>query len=115
MPAATAQVVTDRPSRYLVQLCEHANAMTGAQGRMHSGRPQAQVQAEWSDTHGVIHFEPWGRCTLEATATTLVLRVEATGEDGLQRLQDIIAADLGRFGRRDHLTVNWVSTGLLGP
>jgi uncharacterized protein len=111
MPTATAQIETDRPSRYLIQLCEHANTMAGAQGRMHSGRAhhQVQVQAEWSDTHGVIHFEPWGRCTLEATTTTLLLRVEATGEDGLRRLQDVIAADLGRFGRRDHLTVNWDS------
>ena len=87
MRAATAQIETGRPSRYLVQLCEHANAMTGVQGRMHSGRAQVQVQAEWSETHGVIHVQPWGRCTLEATATTLVLRVEATGEDGLRRLQ----------------------------
>ena len=111
MPAATAEIETDRPGRYLVQLCEHANAMAGAQGRMHSGRTRVGVQAEWSGTHGVIHFEPWGRCTLEATATALLLRVEAAGEDGLRRLQDIIAADLGRFGRRDHLTVNWDSTG----
>jgi uncharacterized protein len=109
MPTAEAQVETGRPSRYLVQLCEHANAMAGAQGRTHSGRAhhQVQVQAEWSDTHGVIRFEPWGRCTLEATATALVLRIEATGEDGLRRLQDLVAADLARFGRRDHLTVEW--------
>jgi hypothetical protein len=59
------------------------------------------------DTHGVIRFDPWGRCTIEATATTLALRVEATGEDGLRQIQDVIASDLGRFGRRDHLSVNW--------
>jgi hypothetical protein len=110
---AEAQIETGRPSRYLVQLCEHANAMAGAKGRMrrmHSGRAhdhQVQVHAEWSDTHGVIRFEPWGQCTLEATSTALVLRIEAAGEDDLRRLQDLIAADLARFGRRDHLTVSW--------
>ncbi|GAB2800428.1 hypothetical protein GCM10027176_00550 [Actinoallomurus bryophytorum] len=108
---AEARIETDRPSRYLVQLCEHANAMGGSRGRMHPGRRhhQVQVQAEWSDTHGVIRFEPWGRCTLDATSAALLLRVEATGEDGLRRLQDIIAADLARFGRRDHLTVSWAA------
>jgi hypothetical protein len=117
MPTAAARIETDRPIRYLIQLCEHANAMAGAEGRMRSGRAhhQVRVRAEWSDTHGVIHVEPWGRCTLEATATALVLRVEATGEDGLRRLQDLIGADLGRFGRRDHLIVNWDSTGAPGP
>lgn len=109
MLIAEARIETDRPSRYLVQLCEHANAMAGSQGRTHSGRAhhQVRVRAERSDTHGVIHFEPWGRCTLEATATTLVLRIEATAEDGLRRVRDIIGADLARFGRRDDLTVEW--------
>jgi hypothetical protein len=116
MPTATARIETDRPSRYLIQLCEHANAMAGAQDRTHAGRAhhQARVRAEWTGDHGVIHFEPWGRCTLEATATTLLLRAEATGEDDLRRLQDIIAADLGRFGRRDHLTVSWDDTAAPG-
>ena len=81
---ATARIETDRPSRYLIQLCEHANAMAGAQDRTHAGRAhhEVRVRAEWTGDHGVIHFEPWGRCTLEATATTLLLRAEATGEDG---------------------------------
>jgi uncharacterized protein len=115
MPTAEARIETGRPSRYLAQLCEHANAMAGSQHRMHPGRAHHQVRAESSGTHGVIHFEPWGRCTLEATATALVLRVEATSEDGLRRIQDIIAADLARFGRRDHLTVDWDGTGTPSP
>jgi hypothetical protein len=38
---------------------------------------------------------------------TLTLRVEATDEDGLERIQDIITRNFNRFGRRERLTVDW--------
>lgn len=113
MPTAEAHIETDRPSRYLVHLCKHASAMGGGHGhriRMHgkgAARGDVRVKAEWSDTRGVIHFEPWGSCTMATTPTTLVLRIEAGGEDGLRQIQEVISADLGRFGRRDELTVSW--------
>jgi hypothetical protein len=37
----------------------------------------------------------------------LVLRVEATDETNLQRLQRLVAGHLERFGRRDNLKVCW--------
>jgi hypothetical protein len=118
MLTAEVQVEAERASRYLVQLCRHAASMAGTDGhqfRTHAAghspvRDQVQVRAEWSETHGVIRFDPWGQCTLEATATALVLRIEATGADGLRQIQDVITSDLGRFGRRDHLRVNWHHT-----
>lgn len=110
MPTAEARIETERPSRYLVQLCRHANAMSETEGhghRTHAGSPRPDVRAEWSETRGLIRFDPWGECTIEATATTLVLRIEAAGEDGLRRIQEVVTADLGRFGRRDRLAVSW--------
>ena len=114
MPSAEARIDTERPSRYLVQLCRHASAMGGAGGRqpgahlhgMTTGR-EVTVQAQWSDAHGTIAFSPWGECTVTATATTLTLRVQATDAENLRRIQDVLAADLQRFGRRDQLAVNW--------
>jgi hypothetical protein len=38
----------------------------------------------------------WGRCTMRATAGTLTLRAEAADEENLQRVQDIVAGDIGR-------------------
>src|SRR5262249_5851565 len=52
-------------------------------------------------------FDPWGRCTLSADDNTLVLRVEAADLDRLRRIQEVIARDLERFGRRDQLIVRW--------
>jgi hypothetical protein len=59
--------------------------------------------------HG-SHFQYPGlfvRCTLQAGPDTLTVRAEATNEENLQRLQNLITRDLERFGRRDHLKVNW--------
>jgi hypothetical protein len=115
MLTVEAQIETERASRYLVQLCRHAAAMAGGRGhrfRNHAGgharaRREVQVHAEWSETHGTISFTPWGQCTIQANASTLAVRVEATDEEDLRQIQDVIARDLDRFGQRDHLTVNW--------
>jgi hypothetical protein len=114
MLIAEATVETERPSRYLVQFCKHAAAMGGGQGhgpRVHLramlGRREVRVAAEWSETRGVVTFDPWGRCTVTAAVGTLTLRVDATDEDGLGRIQDVITRDFNRFGRRERLTVAW--------
>lgn len=113
MLTTEAQIDTERPSRYLVQFCKHAAAMGGGGHgpRVHPGGPLARddvrVQAEWSDTHGTVTFTPWGHCTLQADADTLTVRIEATDEENLQQIQDIITRDFDRFSRRDPLTVNW--------
>lgn len=115
MLTTEAQIDTERPSRYLVQFCKHAASMGdgghGHRPRVHLGGPLArgdvQVQAEWSDTHGTVTFTPWGQCTLQADADTLTVRIDATDEDNLQQIQDIITRDFDRFSRRDPLTVNW--------
>jgi hypothetical protein len=111
MPTAEAHVPTDRPSRYLVQLCRHAKQM----GRMrhrpptrHSGgqMPPEVRHVGYSETYGIVRFAE-GQWTLQATAGTLTLRVEATDENTLRRLQDGIAARLEKIGRHDQLAVTW--------
>jgi len=115
MLTAEAQIGTERPGRYLVQLCRHAGAMAGTRGhqpRMHAGgdaaaRREVQVHSEWSETSGCIRFDPWGQCRIAADAGRLILRVEATDDENLRRIQDVLTRDIDRFGRRDRLTVNW--------
>jgi hypothetical protein len=111
MPTVEAHVRTDRPSRYLVQLCRHLHQMSrmrhlpktrygGAQ------TPPAVQDVEFSETSGLVRFAV-GRLTLRATADTLTLRVDADDEDALRRLQSGIAGRLERIGRRDQLSVTW--------
>lgn len=113
MPSAHAEISTSRASRYLTQLCKHAAAM-GSRHRpgMHgaTGMPARRgvdVRAEYSDSHGVLTFTPWGSCTLTATATTLTLRIDAADEQSLHTIQDILTSDLHRMGRRAGLSVSW--------
>lgn len=116
MLTSETTVTVDRSGRYLAQFCRHAAAMGrtgGGHGApVHSGRAalarcELQVHVERTETRGVVTISPWGRCTLDATGTTLVLRVEATDQDAMRRIQDIVTRDLERFGRRDGLTVSW--------
>jgi hypothetical protein len=112
MLTAEAHVQTEHPSRYLVQLCRHAQQVHRLRHRprAHDGgdaQPPPKVQhVEWSETRGLISFGR-GQCTMQATPGTLILHAEAADEENLQRVQDIVAKDIERFGQRDHLKVNW--------
>ena len=120
MPTAEARVATDRASRYLVQFCRHAAAIGHGPGRgpRHGpghgsghergpGPAGVRVTAEWTDTAGTVTVTPWGRCTLVAEPTALVLRAQAASAADLRRLQEVVTRDVDRFGRRDQLTVTW--------
>jgi hypothetical protein len=109
MPRAAAHIETDHPSRYLVHLCQHATKVSHKLRLLHAQagaeRPEV-LDVEWTDTDATLTLN-WGTCTLHAGGNMLTVHAEAADEAALKRVQDIITADLERFGRRDHLTVNW--------
>jgi len=95
VPAAQANVATNRPSRYLTQLCKHF------------GR---KIPAEYDNEQGTTTFEA-GTCTMHARDGVLRLRAEAGNDDGLRQVQDVVGSHLERFGARDELTVQWTRVG----
>jgi hypothetical protein len=112
MPTAEARVMTERATRYLVQLCRHAGQMghgfpAHPGGGPHTGgeRPKS-IKAEWTEAEGTITVDG-GRCVLRATPEALTLRVEAEDEGQLQRIQALVTRNISRMGRRDNLTVEW--------
>ncbi len=48
---------------------------------------------------------------MHAGPDTLTVRAEAASEENLQRIQNLVTRNLERFGRRDHLKVNWQRPG----
>ncbi|MFJ9374799.1 DUF2218 domain-containing protein [Streptomyces sp. NPDC101455] len=115
MLTAEARIPTDRPGRYLVQLCKHFDN----KGRHLTHRPRAhtlpelrpdQIQVEWTDSDGTLRL-PWGQCTLQALPGMLRVHVEADDHENLERLQDLVSTHIGRFSRRDPLRVEWRSPG----
>jgi hypothetical protein len=114
MLSAEARVRTEKPGRYLTQVCRHASQMGGRlrhRPRSHGRgdtRPEMR-HVEWSETSGSLVLN-WGRCTLQAAPGTLTLRAEAADEENLTRIQDLVTERLETFGRREHLRVAWRQT-----
>ncbi|WP_159053877.1 DUF2218 domain-containing protein [Streptomyces sp. AS58] len=115
MLIAEADIRTERPSRYLAQLCEHTSE-TGVHLRRpprlpHGGTAPPQIQnVEWTDTHGTIDVVG-GRCSLQAGPDSLRLRVEAADRDSLQRIQHLVAARVQKIGNHDAPHVTWRQAG----
>ncbi|MEV5833965.1 DUF2218 domain-containing protein [Nocardia sp. NPDC052112] len=110
MPTIEARIPTDRPGRYRHQFTSHASAMSSPRAsrmRGHAGGVRAEVQlhVESTDTQTTVTFSPWGRCVLSDDTDTLIAHIEATDDQALQRIQEIVTHDLNRFG----LTAPWQS------
>ena len=124
-----ARVETDRPGRYLTQVCQHLSNRgrhfgTG-KGRMrhrpggdrgNHPRPGAaeQVHVEWSETEGTVTF-PGGQCVLRASGDALLLRAEAADTATLEFIENLMTSHLDRFSRREPLAVTWQRSEALTP
>ena len=121
MLTAEARVETDRPGRYLTQLCQHLSNrgrhLGTGKGRLSRHRPGSQgdhprpvsaeqVQVECTETEGTIMF-PGGRCTMQANDDALLLRAEAADGAALEFIEGLIGSHLARFSRREPVTVTW--------
>lgn len=90
--SAEALVATDRPARYLTQLCKHF---------------AHKIQsAEFTEERGDLEFSA-GKCELIAESGGLRLRVRADSAANLDRMQQVVGSHLVRFGQRDELVVDW--------
>jgi hypothetical protein len=114
VPIAEADIRTEHAARYLARLCGHAAKMgtagrrPGHRPRFHArgGTPPEVRQVDCSGAEGTVSLN-WGRWTVRASPGLLAVRAEAADEDSLRRIQDLLAARLQKFGRREGLTVNW--------
>jgi catechol 2,3-dioxygenase len=86
-----ANVVTDRPSPYLLQLCKHF---------------RHKLDVTFDERRGTIPFA-FGRCELHAGDGVLELEATAATADELARVEHVIGSHLERFGRRHELSVSW--------
>jgi hypothetical protein len=88
---SAADVATQKPVPYMRQLCKHFGH---------------KVDASFDDDSGYIQFE-FGRCDLRAGHSELHLTVSAADAESHERMRNVIASHLERFGKRDELSVTW--------
>jgi uncharacterized protein len=86
-----ADVVTDRPSPYLLQLAKHF---------------RHKLDVTFDERAGTIPFA-FGRCELRAGDGVLHLEAIAATPEELARVEDVVGSHLERFGRRHELSVAW--------
>ena len=89
--SSRAVVTTPRPSSYLLQLAKHF---------------RHKLDVRFDAHEAVIPFEG-GHATLRVEGGALSLAAFAQSPAGLDRVEDVIASHLERFGRRDELRVAW--------
>jgi hypothetical protein len=113
MPSAQARIQTPNAAAYLARLCGHLTKLTssrrfpGLGPHLHAGsQPPAVLHAEHSGDAGAITMSR-GRLALHASAGELTVRADADTPEDLQRIQDMTASRLARFGRREHLDIQW--------
>jgi hypothetical protein len=114
VPSAQTRIRTANAAAYLARLCGHlsklarAGRITGHGPRLHTsgGQPPAVLQAEHTRDAGTVTLS-WGQLTLRATENELTIRASAGNQDNLQHIQDMTAGRLTKFGRREHLDIQW--------
>ncbi|WP_431470892.1 DUF2218 domain-containing protein [Sphingosinithalassobacter sp. LHW66-3] len=99
---ATASVPTENGSRYLQQLCKHWSH---------------NLEVTFDEAHGTVRFPAEGRAgtfpgdalvTFDARDTALDVRIEASVEEQLEAMKDVVARHLDRFAFREApLTFDW--------
>jgi len=114
MPAAEADIPTDRAASYLTRLCDHAGKMGQASHRLRHRRaahgrgdgPPEVRRVERSGTEATVTLDR-GQWTMRVRPGLLAVRAEASDEENLRRIQDLLTTRLETFGRREHLKVTW--------
>jgi len=114
MLTAEADIRTEHAATYLARLCGHASKMGTAGRRVGHRRsshtrgdaPPEVRRVECSGTEGTVSLD-WGRWTMRAFPGRLAVRAEAADQESLRRIQDLLTSRLQKFGRREHLTVDW--------
>jgi hypothetical protein len=91
MTSSTARVSTEKPKRYMEQLCKHF---------------EHKIPVTRSEAENTITFTA-GVCKLTTEDNALILNVEAANDADLATLQDVVARHLVRFMFREAVDVQW--------
>ena len=94
-----ARVITDKASRYMVQLAKHWSH---------------KFEVRYDETSAFFPL-PLGTCRMSAHPDGLDITIEAIDLEGLARLEDVVARHLDRFAFREgELKYDWTRAWAAG-
>ncbi|WP_168073433.1 DUF2218 domain-containing protein [Caulobacter sp. SSI4214] len=94
-----ARVITDKASRYMVQLAKHWSH---------------KFEVRYDETSAFFPL-PLGTCRMNAHPDGLDITIEAINLEGLARLEDVVARHLDRFAFREgELKYGWTRAWAAG-
>ena len=85
MATATAHVPTENAAKYLQQLCKHWSR---------------KLDVELGENAGIVRFGQ-AAAHMEAKADGLTVRIDAEGDETLERMKGVVASHLDRFAFRE--------------
>jgi hypothetical protein len=91
MLQASAQVTTEKASRYLKALCNHFDR---------------KVTAEYTDNHGTVDFG-FGTCEMYADDNKLSIQIASDTPETFERVKYVVSDHLERFSGDEALQANW--------
>ncbi|MCA9884626.1 MAG: DUF2218 domain-containing protein [Anaerolineae bacterium] len=92
MHKAHAIVETEKASRYMKALCNHFDR---------------KVTATYDDDQGTVQFG-FGDCQMQASSDSLVIDIQADGDENFNRIKHVIGDHLIRFSGEDITAIEWV-------
>lgn len=95
MSIAQASVDIPTPARYMARLCNHFTHRV----TVHREADRARIEF------------PNGLCLLQATETRLEMRIEASEDAALDRLEEVVARHLKQVASAEAFEVHWSRTG----
>lgn len=100
---AETRIETANASKYLDELCRQLNARSHA-------KPELGVRVTWTDAEGSVDFG-WGRCAIRARETSLHVRAEATDQDALRQVRELMTRHLEKLVSSNELPLAWQQDG----
>ncbi|CBV44037.1 DUF2218 domain-containing protein [Halomonas elongata] len=91
MPISRAEIVTDSGEKLINRLCKHWSH---------------KLEVEQEGDEGRITFDN-GSCLLRAEEGKLKVAVESLDEEGLDRLEGVVASHLERMSGKESLDIIW--------
>jgi hypothetical protein len=108
MTTLRGEMATSNADRYIGQLCDHLEKLSGgSHGHGHGGTGGPPVASVEGTATGALLRFPWGTCELTGESGALLVTIEAVDDQSATMAREMIGTRLNNFGNREGATLDW--------